>query len=192
MEMLPPELYFKIFNYIKPVQLLCLGKVNLMFRNLSKQYFKNFLLNFNNYGDILNKIKDLLDGNCVLSGSTMYQLLTGDRWIDSDIDIFIKLDYDEPIRKLLLYENFVLIQNTDTNYEEYGFRVDTFTKGDLKIQLILINGDPVDSIRRTFDFAFLKNYFDGNNIYYNKLVSSVLIIDCSDYLKKRSMSKLDL
>lgn len=187
MDNLPNEVLFMIFDWSTPIYICHLGKCNKKLRQLSilnfNLHLKKRITTFNINTDLIK----LINKNCVISGSFMLQLLKNVNY-ESDIDIYVKKDYEFDIINFLNVNNFkqqekksnykINYNNTlrRINYESsYNFYsnwgvssyIDSFGN---KIDLIITGHDQLGLIK-AFDLNIVKNYYDGN-IYYNSYLTN--------------------
>lgn len=115
--------------------------------------------------------KELLDAifadRRVLSGSLILQLLLGETWMDSDIDVFSPIAPGTAMKQLMFDRDV-----PDTSYD--GYRLEYEVPGLLKsggfyatkgIQILNVqNTTVVDFVDNTFDLDFLKNTLTGRGL----------------------------
>lgn len=166
MDNLPNEILFIIFDWVPPIYIYHLGKCNKRLRQLSIFNFNLLLKKRITTLNINTNLIELINKNCVISGSFMLQLLKNVNYYNSDIDIYVKKDYESDIINFLNTNNFIL-QEPNPNYDFHSnWNVCSFIDSfDNKIDLIITDGDQRDFIK-DFDLNIVKNYYDGN-IYFN-------------------------
>jgi hypothetical protein len=164
----------KIFDYLRPIDLICIKTVNKKFYDNIKyiidiRYKKSHVFKglSNNMSEFLNHFNN----DCVISGSSVLQFLLNEKYDTFDIDIFVdKKNYQQIARCLFLH--YYKIQSVWNNnpYSKWNhyLQIINFKKecvNQIHIQLIITNplSSPLEIINN-FDFDILKNYYDGKNI----------------------------
>ena len=165
--------------------------------NRINSFLRTFIDNVQEFRNLLIKNK------AVISGSIVLQMLLNETYDKSDIDIYIPYilykdfyDFLESERYELLYsrgDGEDIEEKYNIQFPNHIARVDTFKNNyDGIIQICrTYSPDPRECLK-SFDFTFLLNYFDGNDIFsmfpahvFNKcgIVNNIKTITSKRFIK---------
>ena len=171
------DIILKVFEKMRPIDLISVRTLNQTCKYYIDIILKKKMKLFQKSLNCPQYLFDILNENTMMSGSCMVHFLLEERYIESDIDIFMnKTDF------ILLHEYLIKhdYKCDNTVYpDRYPpmFKVFNFEKENkTKIQLIVCK-DVKNNILN-FDFNIVKNYYDGKNI---------IIKDINNLSKKKEL-----
>lgn len=192
---------FKVFNYLFPYQ------TKNVLKTTNSEYKQKLSKRLKSEGiDDVELFEKLKETRSFISGGFALQVYLGEKWQDSDLDIFTDNNninhylrkkyksYNLPERDFDYYDLFTI------DYREYQEKYKLYisnykSPSNLNIQVIRKGGESllptptkelIETIHSEFDFDFCKVAFDGENLYIDKpksLINRIGYVN-SKYLHK--------
>lgn len=116
--------------------------------------------------------------NGIIAGSFPVQCLLDETFPDSDIDIFVNIEYRRLYYNLFDKEYGIMLtyklKYDEPDNEQYSGlskikQVLNFVCRDAHINLIFLSDkNPVDYVNNSFDLSFCKTYYDGDKLHFEK------------------------
>lgn len=207
MENITKDYLWLIARYLNPIDIYHWGSVQLQWDGLFKTFFykrliekidKSFRFYFDKVASYDEFVESMKASGAVISGSFILQMITGEMYPNSDIDIYVnhpgKPDYNE-MEKLLYtrhptrYIGSVYNDAAITCVREYQIKEIPFWKFKC-FQVINIKAHPREFIVCHFDFDIIKNGFwydeDGPHIaIYNldSIAKKTITLNKEEYFR---------
>lgn len=170
---------------------------------MSNDVLRNqLILRLRRFGLDESFLKELKKLNCHIAGGFMTQLILGENWEDSDINIYCfenRLSYEYEYKIISSGENMEIIMNfiqsnfgyeeisTILNYNDTFYDVITLKKNDRKIKLIDTKLKSIKEVVDAFDLDCCKVYTNGETLFYSKSIFDKKIVFKGDVKGNESL-----
>jgi hypothetical protein len=118
MNNLPNELYTNIYNYLRPIDLHMIARVDNKRKNITNNEITSRFENWNRLRAFFKnpkKFLSLFNKNCILSGSIIVQFLLNESY-NGDIDVYLTQSEYHNFKDFLTSENFSFV-SSESEYE---------------------------------------------------------------------------
>jgi hypothetical protein len=118
MNNIPSELYTSIFNYLRPIDLHMIARVDNKRKNITNYEITSRFENWNRLRTFFKnpkKFLSLFNKNCILSGSIILQFLLNESY-NGDIDVYLTESEYHNFKDFLTSENFSFV-SSESEYD---------------------------------------------------------------------------